>query len=367
MNKIKKPEYENCIANLANSILAKWNLEQNGTSLQMLDTYMQNDYQNIVVILLDGMGKSIMEKNLETDGFLNTHLVGTYCSVFPPTTVAATTSVANGLVPNEHGWLGWDCYYPQIDKNVTVFFNVDQGTEKQAANYNVAWKYYGYENIITKIINAGGCAYNVSPFVEPYPNSFKKISDRIKKLCKLPERKYIYSYWNEPDSIMHKDGCYTNTSRKTLRDVERQIELLTNELDDTLLIITADHGHINSKGVSLTDYPRILECLIRMPSIEPRALNFFVKADRKDQFKNEFKKEFGNKFILWDKEKVIKEKIFGDGSPHSAFPDMIGDYLAIAVDDLSIYNTVAEAKYFKGAHAGLTEDEMIIPLIIVET
>ncbi len=45
---------------------------------------------------------------------------------------------------------------------------------------------------------------------------------------------------------------------------------------------------------------------------------------------------------------------------------MLGDYLAIAVGDLSIYNTREEADTFVGIHAGLTDDEMIIPLIIIE-
>ena len=93
--------------------------------------------------------------------------------------------------------------------------------------------------------------------------------------------------------------------------------------------MTADHGHMDSKGVSITEYPSITECLVHMPSIEPRALNFFVKEDKKEQFEREFQKAFGEKFLL--------------------------------------YSTKEEADFFIGVHAGLTEDEMTIPLIIIET
>ena len=55
---------------------------------------------------------------------------------------------------------------------------------------------------------------------------------------------------------------------------------------------------MDSKGVSITDYPSITECLVRMPSIEPGALNLFVKAEKMEQFENEFKKAFGDKFLL---------------------------------------------------------------------
>ena len=359
------PDYNNCIANLANSILKKFGIDEGRQTLRLLDPYLEKEYENIVVLLLDGMGQSIIERNLAKDGFFQTHLAGTYSSVFPPTTVAATTSVMSGQDPCEHGWLGWDCYYPQIDKNVTVFFNLESGTEKPAADYNVAWKFCGYENIADKINAAGGKAYNVAPFVEPFPDSFDKICAQIKNLCETPDQKYIYSYWNEPDGIMHQKGCYGQEAKHVLLQLEKQIKQLSDELDNTLIIVTADHGHMDSKGVTITDYPRIMECLVRLPSIEPRALNLFVREDKREQFEREFLKEFGDKFLLWTKRQVLDAHLFGMGKEHKFFHDMLGDYLAIAIDDLTIFNTREEAEHFISVHAGMTEDEMTIPLIVI--
>lgn len=360
------PDYNNCIANLPNSILNKFGIDEGRQTLHLLDSYLEKEYENIVVILLDGMGNSIIDHNLDKDGFFQTHLAGTYSSVFPPTTVAATTSIMSGLDPCEHGWLGWDCYYPQIDKNVTVFLNLETGTENQAAEYNVAWKFCGYENIVSQINAAGGKAYNVAPFIEPFPDSFEKICARIKSLCGTSGKKYIYAYWNEPDGTMHREGCYGQEAKHVLRQLEKQVQQLSEKLKNTLIIVTADHGHIDSKGVTLTDYPRIMECLVRLPSIEPRALNLFVKEDKKEQFEHEFRNELGDKFLLWTKQEVLDAHLFGAGKEHTSFRDMLGDYLAIAVDDLSIYNTREEAEHFIGVHAGLTEDEMMIPLIIID-
>ena len=363
--KQKLPDYNNCIANLANSILKKFGIDEGRQTLHLLDSYLEKEYENIVVILLDGMGQSIIDRNLERDGFFQTHLAGTYSSVFPPTTVAATTSVMSGQNPCEHGWLGWDCYYPQIDKNVTVFLNLESGTENPAADYNVAWKFCGYENIVSKITAAGGMAYNVAPFVAPFPDSFGKICEQIKDLCGTPGKKYIYGYWNEPDGIMHRKGCYGQAAKQVLLQLEKQIQRLSDELTNTLIIVTADHGHIDSKGVVITDYSRIMECLVRLPSIEPRALNLFVKEDKKEQFAREFLKEFGDKFLLWTKQQVLDAHLFGMGKEHKFFHDMLGDYLAIAIDDLTIFNTREEAEHFISVHAGLTEDEMTIPLIVI--
>ena len=59
-------------------------------------------------------------------------------------------------------------------------------------------------------------------------------------------------------------------------------------------------------------------------------------------------------------------ELFGYGTEHKDFRNMLGDYLAVATDDLSIFNTKEKKEKFVSSHGGLTEDEMIIPLIIVE-
>jgi hypothetical protein len=45
---------------------------------------------------------------------------------------------------------------------------------------------------------------------------------------------------------------------------------------------------------------------------------------------------------------------------------MLGDYLAISVSDTSLFNTHKEAVLMPGGHAGLTKEELEIPLIAIE-
>jgi len=60
---------------------------------------------------------------------------------------------------------------------------------------------------------------------------------------------------------MHLTGCYSEESRKVISWLERRIESLTAELRDTLVIITADHGHVNTKRVykGLSQYYELSE------------------------------------------------------------------------------------------------------------
>lgn len=363
-NHLVWPDYENCLANLPNSILKKWNLPTRGSTLPLADRYLQKDYKNVVILLLDGMGKAIIESHLDKNGPFRSHLAGVYQSVFLSSTVPATTSALSGLQPCEHAWLGWDNYYPQLDKNVTVFLNVIQSTEAPAANYHVASTIAPYENVISRINRAGGHAYACTPFFEPFPDSFEKICARIKDLCKKPEKKYIYAYWPEPDGALHESGCHAEAAIRMTRELEEKVAELVGELEDTLLIVTADHGHKDCQAVVLTDYPKICDCLIRTPSLEPCVLNFFVKEDRKEIFEDEFRREFGEKFLLMPMQEVLDKQLFGTAEPHPSFRDMLGNYLAIAMDDLAIF--LRPEDVLKSMHGGVSEDEVMIPLIVFD-
>ena len=365
--KLVWPDYKNCIANLPNSILRKFGVTPAGDTLPLLDRYLEKDYRNIVVILLDGMGKSILEKHLDKDGAFRSRLAGIYQSVFLSTTVAATTSVMSGLQPCEHSWLGWECYYPRVDQNVTVFFSTIQGTDIQAADYNVPRTVTPYVSVFDRLNSAGIRAAMLSPFTEPYPADFSALCDTVRAYCRKPGKQYIYAYWNQPDGLMHRLGCAADPVHEAIREMETAVEKLAGDLEDTLVIVTADHGHIDTDHVMLQDYPELLDCLVRLLSLEPRVLNLFVKDGRKAFFEKEFNRLFGDKFLLLPMEEVLARKLLGTGKPHQEFRGMLGDYLALALDNLTIYfKNEPEDHRWLSTHGSVTEDEMLIPLILFD-
>ncbi|MBR4732563.1 MAG: alkaline phosphatase family protein [Lachnospiraceae bacterium] len=385
------PDYDNCLVNLANSILKKFGAETSAKTLPLADQYLNKDYQNVVVLLLDAMGISILEKHLKEDGFFRSHLAGAYDSVYPPTTVAATTSILSGFYPNEHGWIGWDIYYPQLDKNVTVFTNQEQLQEKAgalptesysdgrskwaedslmetkpAADFNAGFTFTPYQNIVDKINAAGGKAYAAMPFLPPFPQTIEAILERVTSLCKEPGKKFIYAYWNEPDSTMHRTGTVSDKTHEMITTLERIVEESAAKLENTLLLITADHSHIDCENVCILDYPEIMDCLVRMPSFEPRTLNLFVKEERREEFPALMQKYFGDEFLLLTREEVLSEKVFGTGKSREDLGAMLGDFVAFSVSPKAIFNTHLEAQEMPGGHAGLTAEEIQIPLIVVE-
>lgn len=317
--KLKFPDYENGLANLAQSVLKNFGIREKGKRhLRVWIRFWKRSTKILSYFFWMEWEAGSWRKS-GGDRIFRSHMKCSYSSVFPPTTVAATTSIRSGLKPCEHGWLGWDCYYPWIDQNVTVFTNMKTGTSIPAADYNVAEKYCGYETVVERINRRGGEAYEVMPFAEPFPKTMEEICGQVEMLCRKPGKKYIYAYWNEPDSTMHETGCYSSQTKQIMRKLEQQVQALSDKLEKTLLIVTADHGLVDTQNVSITDYPEIMDCLVRMPSIEPRALNLFVKEEKKEQFEKAFRKAFGESFLLLTKEQVIEKRLFGVEAEHPDF------------------------------------------------
>ena len=364
--KIKYPDYNNSILNLANSVLKHFGAEYTHDTLPELDKVLEKNYKNVVVMVFDAMGSFNIKDMLSEHSFLVKNKVKNITSVFPPTTTAATTTLQSGLMPSEHSWLGWSLYFEEVNDNVNIFINTNDNDEV-VADYHVASKYIPYKNVIDKINETGNAdACSVSPFGTYKIEKFEELIDGVKRICNEDGRKYIYTYWPQPDASMHKKGIHSSKVRYWIRRINAEIEKLSKNLQDTLIIVTADHGHIDGNNKLMSDYKDITDTLKWMPSIEPRALDFFVKEGMDEQFKAAFNKHFGKDFILFSKQEVIEKGLFGQGQPHPRFEGFIGDYVAVAITNKSVFVNENEYKAMKGVHAGLTEQEMTVPLIIIE-
>lgn len=369
--KTNHPAYDRSLLSLVSSVLAYYGVDTPHNTLSELDELLAKNYKNVVVMLFDGMGTAILEKHMPPDAFLRKHLKSNISSVFPPTTTAATITMETGLSPIEHGWLGWSLYFDEIGANVSIFPNTLSGTGgESAADYHVARRYIPCKNIyekISKATNNNVSAYCISPFSSFRSGSVNEISDTVEKLCGEDGRKYIYTYWYQPDYDMHNHGTVHEQVAEDIKQIDAAVETLCGKLQDTLVIITADHGLVDTAWRFIPDYPDVVECLLRMPSIELRAMTFFIKEGMNERFEAAFHQHFGECYKLYTKNQVLDEKLFGNGTPHLRSERFIGDYLAIATGNISIEcSPSTNQDVFKAAHAGMTEEEMNVPFIVVE-
>lgn len=368
---IKYPDYDNSILSVISSILKYYGYDNGHKSLKLLDEKLKNKYNNIVLMIFDGMGVTSVRKHLRDTDFLMQHYVGTISSVCPSTTGCAIPTIESGKTPIEHSWLGWDMYFKEYDANITVFKNTYQDSNEKVEEYSVAQKYMGYKNIfdiIRETTEGVVTPHDISKYSDTneFVFSCEEMLRKVHSIAKNDVEDFIYTYVEEPDSVMHALGVEHEYVKENIRYINSLVCELAGVLDDSLIIVMADHGLIDTTTLYLEDYPKIQEMLVRRPSIESRAVNLYVKDEYKKVFAKEFNKAFGKDFLLLTKEQILDKKLFGNGQKNPRIDDVVGDYMAFGISDKAL-EWEKGGFLLEARHAGLTKEEMEVPLFIIDT
>ena len=381
MNELILPNYEHCILNTITSILKYYNVETEHKSLEKLDKELEQKYKNVVFIILDGMGEHILTP-ISPNGFFKKNELDCVTSVYPSTTTAALTTYYAGKPPYETGWIAWSQYFKEYGRALDMLSHKEsyKGENIKSAKIDVFKEVVNYTPIFEQIENACSSvkAYEITPTYSDKrakrsirADNIDQVIENIEMLCENPNEKFILAYCDNPDGLLHKFGTDSEEASNYIRETEQKIEKMCKNLgEDTIVIISADHGHRNiEKAYTMLDYPEIQECLISPPSLESRAIAFWVKENMKSQFEERFNKIFGKEFLLMSKEEFLQKNMLGFGKKHTKIDDFIGNYIALSTSSsiIRLETFLAEGKPVKkSTHCGLTKEEMEVPVIVVK-
>lgn len=379
MSNIVYPDYyNNSILNTITSVLKKYNVETEYNSLNELDKVLEKNYKNIVFIVLDGMGEKILN-NISLDGFFNKNKLKTVTSVYPSATVAALTTYYSGLPPYASGWVAWSQYFKDYGRAVDMF-SQKESYERNDINKkikNVFEEVVSYETIFEKIEKNGIRAVEITPSYSSPRGKTSLRADNIDDALDMVEfissaegEKFIFVYSDNPDGVLHKYGCSSDEAKDFVLAAENKIKELSEKLSDSLIIVTADHGQKDiNKVYSTIDDEILFDTYLMPPTLESRAVAYYIKNDKKEEFKERFESLYKDEFLLLSKEEVLEKGILGYGNKHKRLDDFIGDFLAISISDsiMRLETFLAEGKPVKkSTHCGLTDDEMLVPVITIE-
>lgn len=359
------PDYEHSILNVTATILKHYQAYTPYKTLPLLEEALK-DKHHIVLILLDGMGINILYKHLFKDAFFLKNLKDVITSIFPPTTVAATTTVLSGLPPFASGHLGWVQYFQKEDAHVALFLNQDFYDNTRKFYFNFKDKYLKYPSLYEQIKRASPqiSLNELFPsFREDGYSSFKDQIDRVIDITRSKEQSFTYVYWTEPDMTEHHYGIDAFETRSVLYDLDQEIERLTFfAARQTTIIVIADHGLIDVQEVPLMENHELMSLLKKKPSIEARATSFSVKHSEHKRFKEMFEEQYGKHFTLLTKAEILEKNLLGEGKKHKMIDQFLGDFVSIATSNQMM--SLSKDRPFIAHHAGLTKDELEVPLII---
>ncbi|MFA6627533.1 MAG: GrpB family protein, partial [Bacilli bacterium] len=320
------PDFENCLLNVTSSIQKHFKAIPTTTTLSCVDDALEGK-DHVLLILLDGMGIDIMEKNLPEDAFLWKHLSKQITTIYPPTTVAATTMVQTGLLPADTGWIGWNQYFKDIDRHVIMFRNEDYFTDEVIPSFDTKLT-LPTEPMYHQFKDAS-CEVLWPSFKENGFQTFHDMIDQAISITHKDEKTYTYLYWNEPDASLHEFGCQNPTIKTLLSSLSDEVKrLYESSGSKTTIMVVADHGLIDIAPIYINRFKDITSLLKTRPSLEGRTSVFYVKD--KHTFPQVFQRYFANYFDLYDCESFMKTGLLGK-NPKRCKP-FLGDFVALAKD-----------------------------------
>ena len=364
---------EKTLVNLSNSILKHFGVEPFHETIPEVDEQLKG-YKKVVAVLFDGMGQNIVRMHLKENSFIRRHYLTTINSIYPPTTAAATTSFLTGKFPIETGWLGWNEYFKDYDRNIILFRSIDFNTKElliKSGELPIAERYFPNKRIFELIEgnNPNVKALNISRY--PVQQDGPKLLNitgvsKLTKALKQNKECFIYFYWDSPDMEMHEYGIEHKKVHHQVLKANRFMKQVCKRNPDTLFILLADHGHVNTKYFDMCEHEDIYSLLDKKITLEKRTPGFFVKKGKEAEFAELFNKYYGKYFELLSREEALKIKLFGEGKPAPGVEDVFGDFVAISTGGYAIFASkeLTVIDNYPGHHAGGTKEERLIDISV---
>lgn len=224
-------------------------------SVQGLPNFLELKPSKVtVVLLIDGFGSANLSLASGHARFMNSlpQIDKKIATVFPSTTAAALVSLSTGLMPADHGFLG----YQLFDRLTGQSQNMLSGWTEAGAST----KWLGSAVSLGRSISHGAekvfvghSAYQASGFTEAMLPDARFVAadelsqrfDEVMKILRSSFRGVVYLYVPEVDQVGHAFGPYSARWFEQVEAVDREVGRLTSSLGSgQQVVVTADHGMI---------------------------------------------------------------------------------------------------------------------------
>lgn len=359
-------------------------------------------YRNVVVILVDAMGWNLIEEKINTHTTLKhidkNGIISKLTAVFPSTTAHCVTCINTGHTSLESGVIGWSFFVPELDGLVRPlpYIYIEPYQYKGMLNPEDFDYILNKGNFYDRLHDSGIESHLVilNTYAESKYNKkisnirnifgFKKLNDGLQyvkdKMKKSKNKNYFYVYFDDIDKNSHVFGPHSeeiaNLTEKTLNKIYEN--LVKDKSEDTLIMITADHGHtqfdmtktimLNKEIPELEDWVRTNSDGVKLIS-DGSIRHYYLYL--KDEFINSARERItellGNHALVLNKQEAIDSGFYGNTKPSQKFIEHIGDLMIITDPDTTVFwdHPLLPQHKNKGTHGGMSPDEMEIPLLVI--
>jgi Type I phosphodiesterase / nucleotide pyrophosphatase len=415
-----KPDFSGRgLANVAPTVLALLaptamdTLQLPPLDASVLPRALTTDLKTVLLVVADGLGHlqlqreisagnaphlgELIERASHGDAQVNYTPI---TSVFPTTTVAALGSVNSGVAPVHHGLLGYTLYLPEMDMVAEMirWGPLNRRVSFADPEYGQAPEsFFWAETMYARLHEAGiERTFAVNPIgfagtsltrmlhqhaaYAGYvaTSSLGPIVSRL--IHESTDPTYVYAYWPTVDTIAHVVGPLTPEHSAEVAAFDLQFGRLVTMLrdrPDVLVMLTADHGHVDtlpSDLVSFSDYPELLDMLKVIPAGERRAPYLHARDGAVGEVLAYARERLSTVAAAMLREEAVERGLFGPGELSQRAAGRIGDVLLFPRGNIQMVAPLPETPdgsppprmpNFRGLHGGLSPEETLVPLLAV--
>ncbi len=351
--------------------------------LRMLPAADLAPARTLILLVIDGLGADWLNK-YSPQGLLARHALGTITSVFPTTTATAITTILTGLAPQQHAVTGWFTWLRELGTVLKILLGQPRygGADYRQAKINVSallklpsvFDRLSTPSTLIAPRNIVNSPFNLALRGSAQVKTCGKLDDMRRKiertLIEQPRPGYVYVYWPLLDHIGHYQGMHSAPAQAHLHSIERTLERLCEQLQgsDSLLLVTADHGQIDTRPEDAILLPETVQECLRLPLCgEPRAAFTYLRSGEENQFADQFAEHLSSDFWCLRSEELIAQGLFGQGAPHPELHHRSGDLTLIGQGQRLLRDRLATEQPFSqiGVHGGLDRGELLVPLCLL--
>ena len=385
---LPRPDYNGgSLVNLMSSIIRARGGRSPHRALRGLPPAALRPYKKVVLLLLDGLGaRQLQQFILAGKGrkFLALHPWQKITTASPATTAAVVTTLATGASPAEHAILGWHLHLPDLGMDGTILPFVTRTDTPIALPEFDLGKYLALPAPLATIrgrrvlISQGPIPTSRTSMAMPWwteRHAFENLDGMLRQLrafARSPGRAYAYAYWPFYDSHCHEHGPCGRVPALHLAELDAFLARVQKALagSDTLLLVTADHGHMQTHTpLNLAEIPGFYDTLATLPSGDARMVQCFVRPARvKDFLRLTRSAPLLGASVCATQAEILRSGLLGPGKPHPALKNRLGDYTLFAAPGHAFLYPPALSIYKKakaGNHGGLSADELDVPLFVI--
>ncbi|MBC7803911.1 MAG: alkaline phosphatase family protein [Candidatus Parcubacteria bacterium] len=332
---------------------------------------------NIVFVIVDGLGDNYLRSN-GAGGKLAQHRRGAISAVFPSTTASAITTSFTGATPLEHGLTGWFTYFSEAG---CVGAPLPFQRRGERTPLGVPPGMIFVEPSFLDALAARSIVVSQRAIIDSqynrhhsgraerraYDNLAGFLEQTVAAVRSGTGRKLVYAYWPEFDALSHRHGVASAEVRSHFGEIDAMFGELLARISgsDALVVLTADHGFLDSPPEESVELPAGLSAMLRFPLCGERRIAFCHVHDEKN-FLARANDLLGDRADVRPSRELAEEGWFGTGRAHPRFAERIGDVALVMKGCGTVKDWVpGEPRHLHiGNHGGLSEDEMNIPLVV---